>query len=283
MTRVLHLAQGRTISTKLGAFIMGIVNATPDSFWENSRSYSLDSGIEKALALVESGADIIDIGGESSRPGSAYISAEEEIERIVPLIRSIRIRSSIPISVDTRKAAVMEAALDAGADMCNDISALEDDGEMVSLIARSDIPVVLMHKQGIPLTMQNNPVYTDVVQNVAEYLFARARFAEDSGVASDKIILDPGIGFGKTYADNCALIGSLAKISGGRYPVLMALSRKSCIGEMTGRTVSDRLSGSLAANLIAVQNGASIVRVHDVAPTRDILSVLQEITVRGNN
>ncbi len=275
------LAGGRAVVTSLPAFIMGILNATPDSFWERSRTGTLASGVERALALVAEGADILDIGGESTRPGSQYMEADEEIARVIPLIREIRKHSAVPISVDTRKAAVMEAALDAGADLCNDISALSDDPALSGVVARSGIPVVLMHKQGIPVSMQDNPVYTDVVRNVADYLFERARFAQESGIERSRIILDPGIGFGKRYVDNCALLAGLAEIAAGGYPVLIALSRKSCIGEMTGRAAADRLPGSLAANLVAVQNGATFVRVHDVAQTRDTLSVLQEIQTRG--
>ncbi len=275
------LSADRELRTPLPAFIMGILNATPDSFWEQSRALSLSGGVERALALVSEGADILDIGGESTRPGSQYVDVEEEIRRVIPLILEIRKHSAVPISVDTRKAAVMEAALNAGANLCNDISALSDDPLLAAVIARSSIPVVLMHKQGIPVSMQDNPVYSDVVRNVADYLFSRARFAVESGIDRSRIILDPGIGFGKKYADNCALLAGLAEIAAGGYPVLVALSRKSCIGEMTGRTTADRLSGTLAANLVSVLNGATFVRVHDVAQTRDTLSVLQEIQTRG--
>jgi len=267
--------------TDLGAFIMGILNATPDSFWEKSRSLSVSDGLERALALVSEGADIIDIGGESTRPGSAYVSAEEEISRVIPLVRAIRKECDIPISVDTRKASVMREAIDAGADICNDISALSDDDALVDLVARSGVPVILMHKRGVPLSMQDTPEYADPVREIAQYLFSRARFAEERGIARERIILDPGIGFGKRYEDNCAIIGTLAEIVRGGYPVLMALSRKSCIGTMTGRETADRLAGTLAANLVAVQQGASMLRVHDVRETRDMLSVLQEIKVRG--
>lgn len=281
MSRRLRLDASRELSTDLPAFIMGILNATPDSFWEKSRTGDLSSGLELALSLEAAGADILDIGGESTRPGSSYIDASDEIARIVPLIRAIRQHSRIPISVDTRKAAVMKAALDAGADICNDISALEDDPELAPLLAEVGIPVILMHKQGIPESMQDDPRYGNVVSEVAAYLTARASFAEAAGIARDCIILDPGIGFGKRYGDNCALLAGLAEITARGYPVLVALSRKSCIGLMTGRETGDRLPGTLAANLIAVQNGAAIVRVHDVAETHDILSVLQEITTRG--
>lgn len=281
MSVLLKLAGNRKIETDLPAMIMGILNATPDSFWENSRAQSVAQGLEKALAMEKDGADIIDIGGESSRPGSLYIDADEEISRVVPLIREIRKCSSIPLSVDTRKAVVLKAAIEAGADMCNDISALEDDGDMATLVANLGIPVVLMHKKGVPETMQKDPHYADVVREVADYLLERARYAEGMGIDREKIIIDPGVGFGKTYVDNCALISGLAEIVSLGYPVLMALSRKSCIGKMTGRETSEGLYGTLAANLVSVQNGARILRVHDVGPTRDFLAVLREIHTRG--
>jgi dihydropteroate synthase len=281
VSQTISLAGGREIRTGLDAFVMGILNATPDSFWEKSRSSTLADGVSRALSLVADGADVIDIGGESTRPGSAYVGEEEEISRVIPLVRAIRKECGVPISVDTRKAAVMRAAIDEGADICNDISALEDDGELAPLIASAGIPVILMHKQGVPVSMQDSPSYADPVREVADYLFARARFAESTGIARGKIILDPGIGFGKRYEDNCALIDGLAEIVRGGYPVLMALSRKSCVGRMTGRETADRLAGTLAANLVAVRNGASFLRVHDVRETVDMLSVLQEIKLRG--
>lgn len=280
MSLSLRLAS-REISTGLPSFIMGIVNATPDSFFESSRAPTLAEGIDRALTLESEGADIIDIGGESTRPGSAYIGVDEEIARVVPLVREIRKRSSVPISIDTRKAAVMRAALDAGADICNDISALEDDPALAPLVRDARIPVILMHKKGNPETMQVNPSYRDAVREVADYLCSRAAAAEGAGIERGKIILDPGIGFGKRYVDNCALIAGLAEIVARGYPVLMALSRKSCIGAMTGRDTGDRLAGTIAANLIAVMNGSTFLRVHDVKETRDMLSVQQEITLRG--
>ena len=281
MKRTLQLAGSRTISGNLPALIMGILNVTPDSFWEQSRAFSVDAALERALLLEDEGADILDIGGESTRPGSEYVDEAEEKNRILPVITAIRQKSDIPISIDTRKSGVMRAAFNAGADICNDISALEDDPEMAPFVAEAGIPVILMHKQGVPASMQKHPVYSDPVQEVKEYLLARARFAENAGIGHDKIILDPGIGFGKRYEDNCALINGLRVLTETGYPVLMALSRKSCIGRMTGRTTDDRLAGTLAANLIAVQKGAAILRVHDVAQTHDILSVLQEITTGG--
>jgi len=277
----LPLSGGRIVSTPLPALIMGIVNATPDSFWEGSRSLSAEEGARKALDLVAEGADLIDIGGESTRPGAAYVSPEEELARVIPLIEAIRRESSVPISVDTRKAAVLRAALDAGADMLNDVSALEDDPDMAPLAAARSIPVVLMHKRGIPVSMQDNPVYNDPVREVIDYLAARAAWAQERGIGRERIVLDPGIGFGKRYEDNCALIDATGELVALGYPVLMALSRKACIGQMTGRATEGRLIGTLAANQVSVAKGAKILRVHDVAATRDMLSAIQEIKNRG--
>lgn len=260
----------RIICTQLPAFVMGIVNATPDSFWKDSRG-----GFERAMSLIAQQADILDIGGESSRPGSEYVSEQEEIERVVPLIEKIRKESSIPISVDTRKKSVIKAAVEAGANILNDISALEDDAEIASYCASVDIPVILMHKRGLPSNMQNNTFYNDVFNEVDSYLQKQADYAIYCGIKSKRIIVDPGIGFGKDFEANLALIKNCGKLCNGRFPVLMALSRKTCIGQMTQKQeVGERLFGTLAANLISVQNGASFVRVHDVAETIDTLKVL---------
>lgn len=262
----------RKISTDMDAFVMGIVNCTPDSFYEKSRG-----GLELALKLIEDGADILDIGGESTRPGSLYVDESEEINRVVPVIREIRKHSDIPISVDTRKYAVMKACLDAGADILNDVSALEDDERLVSLAAQTSIPVILMHKRGIPSEMQKSTDYGDIFREVDSYLSSRADYAARNGISESKIIVDPGIGFGKSLEGNVLLIKKCGQLCGGKYPVLMALSRKTCIGQMTGRDASDRLFGTVAANLISVQNGASLVRVHDVASCRDSLAVLKSL------
>ncbi|MBQ7159486.1 MAG: dihydropteroate synthase [Treponema sp.] len=262
----------RTISTDRPAFVMGIVNATPDSFWKESRGT-----IDRALQLIEEGADILDLGGESTRPGSAYVSAEEEISRIVPLIKEVRRHSDIPVSIDTRKMAVMQAAVDAGADMLNDVSALEDDAQLGSFVAHANIPVILMHKRGIPAIMQNDTAYRDVFAEVNSYLESRVAHARGCGISDDHIILDPGIGFGKDTAANCTLIQKCGALCGGSYPVLMALSRKTVIGDLTGRATENRLAGTLAANLLAVQYGASLIRVHDVKEAVDTMAVLAKI------
>ncbi|MCR5495673.1 MAG: dihydropteroate synthase [Treponema sp.] len=262
----------RIVKSELPAFVMGIVNVTPDSFFKDSRG-----GVERALELIEEGADILDLGAESTRPGSLYISEDEEIERLIPVITEIRKVSDIPISVDTRKKNVMEKAFQAGADILNDISALEDDPLMADFCAKNELPVILMHKKGIPSSMQDNVVSENAFKIVNDYLIQRAEYALSAGIAKDKIILDPGIGFGKDLKANVDLIKNLSSLGNKKYPILMALSRKTCIGQMTGREVEDRLAGTLAADLLSVIRGASMVRVHDVKETVDTLKVLSYI------
>lgn len=277
--RPILLASG-PLYTDLPAFVMSIVNVTPDSFWEKSRSVNVAACVEKALFCEKEGAHIIDIGAESSRPGAEYVSVSEEIDRLLPVIEGIRKHSSIPISVDTRKSSVLEAALTSGADILNDISALEDDDLIASVASKADIPVILMHKRGSPQTMQKNTEYADVVEEVASYLRLRCEYALSCGIKPEKIILDPGIGFGKNlYANqlliqNCNTFSSITADNQSNH-VLMALSRKTCIGDLTGRSVEQRLSGTVCANLLAVQKGATIVRVHDTAETIDMLKVLR--------
>lgn len=260
----------RFIETELPAFVMGIVNANGDSFWKESRG-----GLERAMSLISDGADILDIGGESTRPGSEYVDADEEIRRVVPVIEAIRKESDIPISVDTRKFEVMKAAFDAGADILNDISALEDDERLASFAAEKKIPVILMHKRGIPTDMQSNTAYSNVLSDVGKYLSDRAEYAISKGIEPRKIIVDPGVGFGKDTKGNFALIKGCGKLCGGKYPVLMALSRKSCIGNVTGREVQDRLSGTITADILSVMSGAFMLRVHDVKETVDSLKILK--------
>ena len=251
----------KVLCTDRPAFVMGIVNATDDSFFAGSRG-----GIDRALQLIDEGADIIDVGGESTRPGFHEVSAEEEINRVVPLISEIRRRSSradIVISIDTRKASVFKAAFDAGADLLNDVTALEFDKEMGTTAAKTGVSVVLMHQGGGD--------YNDV----NEYLRGRIKFAVDAGISKEKLILDPGIGFGKTNEESINLIKNTDKMCIEGLPLLMALSRKRCIGEMTGRDTDQRMAGTLAADMISVQRGAKIVRVHDVIETIDMLNVMK--------
>ena len=266
------ILRDRTVTTENPAFVMAIVNATPDSFFSESRG-----SLDRALRMIDEGADLLDIGGESTRPGSVYVDEKEELNRVVPLVREIRKHSNIPISIDTRKKSVMEAAFDAGADILNDVSAMEDDDFMANFCADSRIPVILMHKRGIPGNMQGNTEYGNVFEEVSSYLESRAEYAISNGILKEKIIVDPGVGFGKDLDGNVQLIKNCGELCGGKYPVLMALSRKTCIGQMTGRDVDERLYGTLAADIISVLNGAFMVRVHDCAPCVDTFAVLKSL------
>jgi dihydropteroate synthase len=264
------------------ALVMAIVNCTDDSFYPGSRNNSAEEALQRALKAEEDGAAIIDFGGESTRPGAAYVSAEEELNRIVPVIREFRKRSNLPVSVDTRKAAVAKAVLDAGADIINDVSALEDDPAMGPLCAERGAVVVLMHKKGIPETMQNEPYYENVVSEVYSYLNETAAKARKLGIPPQRIILDPGIGFGKRVEDNLDLIAHLEDLSALVYPVLVGLSRKRFIGEVTGRDSEDRLAGTLAANALSLFGGANILRVHDVAETVDLVKMFYAVSCRAS-
>ncbi|MCR5171510.1 MAG: dihydropteroate synthase [Treponema sp.] len=262
----------RTITTNHKAFVMGIVNVTPDSFWKKSRG-----GKSLALKLIREGADILDIGAESTRPGSSYVSEEVQIKRLVPIIKAIRKVSDIPVSVDTRSARVFKECRQAGADILNDVAALEDDAELAPYCAKEKVPVILMHKRSTPDKMQQNTTYTDIFKEVDEYLQNRIQYALKQGISSDKIILDPGIGFGKDGQGNCELIKDCGKLCSSKYPVLMALSRKSVIGFLTNNKTKDRLCGTIVADIIAVLHGASLIRVHDVKEAVDSLRVLDGI------
>ncbi|MCL2205367.1 MAG: dihydropteroate synthase [Treponema sp.] len=286
MRKPICLPSGAVFDLSSPAKIMAIVNCNDDSFYAPSRSHS-DKAVAMALEAEEDGADIIDFGGESTRPGSSYVSEEEEIQRVIPVIAAFRKRSSCVISVDTRKASVAKAALDNGADIINDISALADDPFMGELCAKSKAALVLMHKKGIPLTMQEAPWYDDVVEEVVSYLGAAAKKAVDAGVSREKIIFDPGIGFGKRLEDNLqilrdikkiALHPRLAEICGNDYPILVGLSRKSFIQAITGRAPDERLWGTLAANAHVILGGAAIVRVHDVKAHVDLIKMLSALS-----
>jgi dihydropteroate synthase len=253
--------------------VMAIVNCTDDSFYAPSRTLK-DMALERALTAEEEGAAIVDFGGESSRPGSLYVSEETEMERVIPVIKAFRKKSSLPVSVDTRKASVARSALDAGADIINDISGLGDDPLMAGLCAERGAAVVLMHKKGVPLTMQDSPDYEDLAMELKAWFALAAERALLAGISPEKIILDPGIGFGKTLNGNLEILRRLAEICAKDYPVLVGLSRKSFIGEITGRPAEDRLPGTLAANGAAIMGGAHIIRVHDVKENVDLAKIL---------
>ena len=253
--------------------VMGIVNVTPDSFADGGEHATVEAAIAHGLKLAEEGADLLDIGGESTRPGADEVPLEEELRRVVPVIEALAQRASIPISVDTSKPEVMRVAVAAGAGMVNDVYALRREGAL-DAAAQLGVPVVLMHMQGEPRTMQANPQYDDAVAEVHRFLAERIFAAEMAGIAKKNIVVDPGFGFGKNTKHNLALLAQLQRFTELGVPVLAGLSRKRTIGELTGReNPRERIFGSVAAHLIAAQNGASILRVHDVAATVDALKV----------
>ena len=253
--------------------VMGIVNVTPDSFSDGGAHDTTDAAVAHALRLVEEGADLLDIGGESTRPGAAEVEVEEELRRVVPVIERLAAQVAVPISIDTSKPEVMRAAVQAGAGMINDVYGLRREGALDAAAALG-VPVVLMHMQGEPRSMQAAPQYDDVVGEVHRFLAERIFAAEMAGIPKQRIVVDPGFGFGKDTAHNLQLLAQFERFAELGVPVLAGLSRKRSIGELTGRDVpADRVAGSVAAHLIAAQRGAAIVRVHDVAATVDALKV----------
>jgi dihydropteroate synthase len=252
---------------------MGVLNITPDSFYDGGRHLDSKKAIAAGVAMVAAGADLIDIGGESTRPGAQPVSEAEELARVLPVIRGLCKEIAVPISIDTYKAQVARAALAAGADIVNDISALRFDPAMADLIAAEKVPVVLMHMQGTPRTMQADPQYTDVVREVRDFLATQLYDAMDAGIAPEAIVLDPGIGFGKSLDHNLQLLRGLSIVAALGQPILVGVSRKTFIGKILNLDAGDRLEGSLAAAVAAVLGGANIVRVHDVAETRNAVRV----------
>ena len=255
--------------------VMGIVNVTPDSFSDGGQHLQRDTALAHAEQLIADGADIIDIGGESTRPGARPVSIQEELDRVLPVIEGLR-GALVPISIDTCKPEVMQVAIAGGARMVNDINALQDAAAMKA-VAAGNVAVCLMHKQGDPQTMQQQPHYQNVVAEVGAFLRERIAAAEAAGIQRDRIVVDPGFGFGKTLAHNLALLRELKQLTELGVPVLAGLSRKSMLGALTGQDVGQRLPASVAAALIAVQRGADIVRVHDVRETVDALKILNAV------
>ncbi|MGY0558365.1 MULTISPECIES: dihydropteroate synthase [unclassified Lysobacter] len=253
--------------------VMGIVNVTPDSFSDGGQHDTLEAAVAHGLRLASEGADILDIGGESTRPGADDVAVEEELRRIVPVVERLARETTLPISVDTSKPEVMRAAVEAGAGMINDVYALRQDGALATA-AELGVPVVLMHMRGEPRSMQDAPHYDDVVSEVHRFLAERIFSAEMAGIAKARIVIDPGFGFGKTLTHNLVLLARLEQLVDLGVPVLAGLSRKRSIAELTGREpMEERVSGSVAAHLIAAQRGARLLRVHDVAATVDALKV----------
>jgi dihydropteroate synthase len=251
--------------------VMGVVNVTPDSFSDGGRYASTDAAIRHAEALIAEGADILDVGGESTRPGAAAVALDEERRRVLAVVEGLA-GCGVPVSVDTRKPELMREAIAAGASFVNDISALESPGAL-EVVAASEAGVCLMHKQGEPQSMQQHPHYNDVVREVRDYLASRIQAARAAGIARERLAIDPGFGFGKTYEHNLALLHALPELAALGVPVIAGLSRKAMLGRITGRPANDRVYASVAAALFAAHRGAHIVRVHDVLATRDALAV----------
>jgi dihydropteroate synthase len=274
---ILELPRGRALEFGRATLVMGILNVTPDSFSDGGVHFDQSKAVHSALQMESDGAAIVDIGGESTRPGSDAVSAADEIARVVPVIQQIRRRSEVPLSIDTRKSDVAAAALDAGADLINDVSALQHDPGMTTLVSRRKVPVILMHMRGEPRTMQDHAHYGDVVREVASELRERVDAAVSGGIARERILVDPGIGFAKTADHNIEILARCAELA-SLAPFVIGASRKAFIGQLTGKQAGpERMVGSLAAVAAAARGGAAIVRVHDVGDTVDFLRVLMAI------
>jgi len=255
---------------------MGVLNVTPDSFSDGGRFANLDMAQRHAESMYQDGASIIDIGGESTRPGADDVSESQELDRVIPIIEALRNTVDLPISVDTSKAAVMREAVQAGAALINDVMALREPGALLAAVDLG-VSVCLMHMQGRPRSMQDNPHYDDVTADVTRFLGEQAARCVEAGLAREKIMIDPGFGFGKTHEHNVELLANLRQLRNLELPVLVGLSRKSTVGELTGRDVDKRMPGSIAAAVIAVMNGAQVVRAHDVRETVDALRVASAV------
>lgn len=259
--------------------IMGVVNVTPDSFSDGGRFFSAAAAVAHARQLIDEGADLLDVGGESTRPGADPVTLDEERRRVLPVLEALA-DAGVPLSVDTQKPELMGEAVAAGAAMVNDVNGFQAPGALAA-VAGSACAICIMHKQGNPQTMQQSPQYADVVVDVRDYLSQRIAAAEQAGIARERMVVDPGFGFGKTLEHNLELLRRLDELAALTVPVLAGLSRKSMIGKLTGSDPGDRLAGSIAAALFAVQRGAAIVRVHDVAATRDALAVWNAVNNRN--
>ena len=262
--------------------VMGILNVTPDSFADGGEYFSLEDAVEHAISMEKEGADIIDIGGESTRPGAKPVSLQEEMNRVIPVIEQLVDKISVPISIDTYKSEIARKALDLGVVMVNDVSALRGNKKLADVVVEYDVPICLMHMKGKPRNMQINPVYNDVVREIHDFLEERTDYALSCGIKKENIIIDPGIGFGKRTGkgieDNCEILRCLSELKDLGFPIMVGASRKTFIGNVCGGgkqlPVSDRLEGSLAATCLAVVNGADIVRVHDVSEARRCIDLV---------
>jgi len=273
----LRLPGGGVLDTAARPLVMGILNVTPDSFSDGGRFLSPDAAVAHASTMCEQGADLLDVGGESTRPGSEPVPVEEELRRVVPVIRELAARTDVPISIDTQKAAVARAALDAGAAIINDVSALRSDPDVAAVAAERGAPVVLMHMQGTPKNMQTNPSYGDVVADVTEWLRQRIDYAVSRGVSQNELLVDPGFGFGKRLGHNLELLRRLPELHALGLPVLVGTSRKSMLGRILNAPEGERLHGTMATVACAVLCGCNMVRVHDVSPALQTVKVCEAI------
>lgn len=271
----------RVIDLSSRTHLMGVLNVTPDSFSDGGRFLKLEEAVKQGLKLSEEGADIIDIGGESTKPGSEPVPMEEELRRVLPVIEELAKRVDLPISIDTYKSRVAKEALDSGASMVNDISGLRFDPEMKKVVAKYDVPVVLMHIQGTPRNMQENPHYDNLIQEIKTYLSESIKIAREAGIDEDKIIIDPGIGFGKTLNDNLKILKNLVEFKSLGRPIMIGVSRKSIIGKILDLPTDERLEGSLASMAVAIISGANILRVHDVKESKRVAKLVDAILMSG--
>ena len=274
MNNKINLARGRVLELS-EPVIMGIVNVTPDSFSDGGQFFNTTAALNHAMQLLDEGATILDIGGESTRPGAPDVSLEDELQRVIPLIKAIREQSDCVISIDTSKSEVMRQAIEAGADIVNDVRALQEPGALEVVAQYPDVVVCLMHMQGQPRSMQNDPHYNDLASEINDFFNQRIAACETAGIRQSQLILDPGFGFGKTLKHNYQILSQFNDFAQFGLPLLAGLSRKSMIGNLLDRDTENRLAGSLAGALIAAQNGAHIIRVHDVKETADVLGVYQ--------
>ena len=253
---------------------MGILNVTPDSFSDGGKFVHLEQALAQVEQMITDGASIIDVGGESTRPGAPEVSLEHELERVIPIVSAIKRQFDVVVSVDTSKAQVMSEAVKVGAGIINDVRALQNEG-CIDVMAQNDVPICLMHMQGMPRSMQNNPQYQDVTHDIIEFIAQRINVCQQAGIDKNRFLVDPGFGFGKTLEQNYLLLNQLSAFKSLGLPVLVGTSRKSMIGQLLNRPVNERLAGSLATALIATQQGAKIIRVHDVKETVDALKILE--------
>ncbi len=254
--------------------VMGILNVTPDSFSDGGRFAQLDTALKQTEQMITDGADIIDIGGESTRPGALEVSLADELARVIPLLKAIKSRFEVIVSIDTSKAAVMSEALAYGADIINDVRALQNEG-CLDVLAKTDVPICLMHMQGLPRTMQATTQYNHLLEDISDFFRQRIAACQQAGIKQQRLILDPGFGFGKTLEQNYQLLANFSQFKTFNLPLLSGTSRKSMIGNLLERSVEERLAGSLTTAIIAAQQGANIIRVHDVKETVDAMKVLQ--------